>query len=103
MTWWKRGKIVRLFEASKNYNIKRPELVQIFADIGFEVKDHQFSVVTDEMLEKLEAHLKTRTSATPGKAPDQPAPKPAEAQQERKSVSMKPETPPPPSETQIPR
>jgi translation initiation factor IF-2 len=88
---------VRLFEASKNYNIKRPELVQLFASLGYDLKDHQFTVVTDEMREKLEAHLKSGASGKPAKPPVKPAPQQAEVQQEKKPVLMKPVfTPPPP-------
>ncbi|MDN5278795.1 MAG: translation initiation factor [Clostridiales bacterium] len=63
---------IRLHEASKQYNLSNKELAQILGKLGYEVKAHQFSAVSEEMLEALEKHF---AKAPAGKA-EKPAAKP---------------------------
>lgn len=61
----------RLHEVSKQYNSSNKEIAQILGKLGYEVKAHQFSAVSDEMLEALEKHFSKGAPAKPAK----PAPK----------------------------
>lgn len=66
----------RLHEVSKQYNSSNKEIAQILGKLGYEVKAHQFSAVSDEMLEALEKHFSKGAPAKPAK----PAPKTRQAE-----------------------
>ncbi|MFZ2956120.1 MAG: translation initiation factor IF-2 [Candidatus Ozemobacteraceae bacterium] len=68
--------MARLHEVGKKYNLNHKELVNLLAKLGYEVKDHPFTVVSEEMLAAIEKALK---GGAAGQAP-QTQQKPAQAQ-----------------------
>jgi translation initiation factor IF-2 len=76
---------IRLHEASKKYNLSNKEVAQILGTMGFEVKAHQFSAVSEEMLSALEKHFakKSSKSGKPGVSTEEKA----KAKPEKKSES----------------
>jgi len=61
---------VRLHEASKKLNIDRKNLVMNLTKLGFPIKDHPFSVVTEEMLAALDKQTEKKDKAPSVKAPE---------------------------------
>ena len=48
---------MRLHEASKKYDLSNKDLASLLGTLGFQVKEHPFSAVGDDMLEALEKHF----------------------------------------------
>ena len=58
---------IRLHEASKKYNLTNKEMAGLLGNLGYQVKAHQFSAVSDEMLLALEKHFKKASGKPPEK------------------------------------
>ncbi len=91
---------IRLHETSKKYNLSNKEMAQLLGKLGYEVKAHQFSAVSEEMLADLEKHFsqagKKQQEKTVQKAPpenNKKAEKTATPQPVKKETKPVPQTP----------
>jgi translation initiation factor IF-2 len=88
----------RLHEVSKHYNLSNKELAQILGKLGFEVKAHQFSAVSDEMLEALKKHFSKGAQPKAEKPANKPKqPQTVEFKKEPEKKKAEPVMPPPKS------
>jgi translation initiation factor IF-2 len=78
----------RLHIASKQYKLSNKEMAELLGKLGFKIKAHPFSAVSDEMLTALEKHF-AGTAARPGQAKAQAKAKPADTKLEKKSEKDK--------------
>ncbi|HEY9072367.1 MAG TPA: hypothetical protein VIV61_19050, partial [Candidatus Ozemobacteraceae bacterium] len=64
---------MRLHELSKQYNVSNKDLATLLGKLGFQVKEHPFTSVSDEMLEALRKHFeKGKAPAAQPQAPAKP-------------------------------
>ncbi|HNW36862.1 MAG TPA: translation initiation factor IF-2 N-terminal domain-containing protein, partial [Candidatus Ozemobacteraceae bacterium] len=80
---------MRLHELSKQYNVSNKDLATLLGKLGFQVKEHPFTSVSDEMLEALRKHFEkgTPTAAQPQQ---QAQPKPPASTQPPAAQVVKP-------------
>ncbi|HOY67491.1 MAG TPA: translation initiation factor IF-2 [Candidatus Ozemobacteraceae bacterium] len=92
---------MRLHELSKQYNVSNKDLATLLGKLGFQVKEHPFTSVSDEMLEALRKHFekgKTPAAAQP-QAPAKPAATaPQPPQQARPAAPVQPAPQPRPAQ-----
>ena len=95
---------IRLHEIGKKYNLTSKELATLFGKLGFQVKEHPFTSVSEDMIQALEKHFamqsQPQTTTTPDipKQPSKTPSKPDEAKAlppkiERPTSDVKPEIP----------
>ena len=83
---------MRLHELSKQYNVSNKDLATLLGKLGFQVKEHPFTSVSDEMLEALKKHFEK--SSSPAAQPQQQAqPKPPASAQQPAAQVVKPTGP----------
>ncbi len=84
---------VRLHELSKKYNISSKDLAGMLGKLGFQVKEHPFTSIGEDMIEALENHLRAvgQKAAPPEpKAAPKAPPKPEPAKPVPPRVEVKP-------------
>ena len=78
----------RLHIASKQYKLSNKEMAELLGKLGFKIKAHPFSAVSDEMLTALEKHFAGGADKAE-KAKPQAKAKPADKKPEKKSEKDK--------------
>eukprot|EP01156_Anaeramoeba_ignava_P010857 Anaeramoba_ignava/a481033_41.p1 GENE.a481033_41~~a481033_41.p1 ORF type:complete len:771 (-),score=88.69 a481033_41:824-3136(-) len=81
---------IRLHKVSKKYNLSNKEMAGLLGELGYQVKAHQFSAVSDEMLGALEKHFSKSPQKQPEKTVQKAQPK-KPAKQAQKTQKPSPE------------
>ncbi|GAB4270614.1 MAG: hypothetical protein Kow0029_07540 [Candidatus Rifleibacteriota bacterium] len=88
---------IRLHEASKQYNTTNKEMAQLLGELGFEIKAHPFSALTEDMAEALKKHFRKAAPEKPAAKKKQP--EKIEFKQDKKEKKSE-KAPQPPAQAQ---